>query len=62
MKFLWENQVRGLPLLEGEWEKPSTSDAGDAVDERTTLRKSGAQPAVMESPPRSSDTHGRLRA
>jgi len=61
VKFLWEKQVRELPLLEGEWEKPFTSDADDVAEEDTTSRKNDARPAAMESLLRSSDTHGRLR-
>ncbi len=61
MKFLWEKQVREPPLLEGEWEKPSTFDADDAAEEHTTLRKNSVQPADMERPPKLGDTRGRLR-
>jgi len=61
VKFLWENQVRGLPLLEGAWEKPSTFDADAVAEEHITLRKSGARPVATESLPRSSDTHGKPR-
>ena len=61
MKFLWEKQVKEPLLLEGEWEKPSTSDADDAAEEPTTLRKSSVQPAATEHPPRSGGTPGKLR-
>ena len=47
--------------MESVWGKPSTSDAGDAVEGHTTLRKNGAQPAVMENPPKSDGTRGRLK-
>jgi len=61
VKFLWEKQVREPPLLESEWERPSTSDAEDVAEEHTTLVKNGVQPAAMGSPPRLGGTHGKLR-
>jgi len=47
--------------LESVWGKPSISDAGDVVEGHTTSRKSGAQLAVMEDPPKSDGTRGRLK-
>ncbi len=61
MNPFWEKQVKELPLLEGEWERPFTSDAEDAAEEHTTLRKSSVQLAAMGPPLRLSGTHGRLR-
>jgi len=62
VKILWEKQVREPPLLEGAWEKPSTSDADGVAEEPTMLVKSSVQLAAMESPPRSGDTRGKPRA
>jgi len=47
--------------LESVWGKPSTSDAEDAVEGHTMLRKSSAQPVVMEVPQKSEVTRGRLK-
>jgi len=47
--------------LESVWGKPVTPDAGDAVEGHTTSRKNGARLAVMENPPKSDGTRGRLK-
>jgi len=61
VKLPWEKQVKEPHLLDGEWEKPSTSDADDAAEEHTTLRKSNVQPAATEHPTKLGGTHGRLK-
>ena len=48
--------------MEGVWGKPSTYDVDDAVEGRTTSRRSDAPPAATGNPPKLNDIRGRLKA